>query len=178
MASLSCSSISLQARLACLHICCNGLTRASRTWLPKGSISTRPTLFLLPSTYFHPSSLAANGPSSLCPYSETGVSSSCCGLTGVLPPQRKPEQSLTWRTKMLNLVFSSPRPSFCLAISTSFSNSLTAYSKVVRVSSTSSTISMFLPTKLDISREERSSHWVRVTLVPGSSTGPFLPRFS
>ena len=79
---------------------------------------------------------------------------------------------------MLNLVFSPCLPSFCLVDSTSFSNSLTAYSRVVLVSSTSSTIKMFLPTRLAISRELRSSHCVRVTLVPGSSTGPSFPRFS
>lgn len=156
MANRSCSSISLEMQLARSHIGYNGLIQGSRTWLPKGSISTRPTLFLLPSTCFPPSYPAVNGPSSFCPCSETGVS--CYLLAGVLPSQRKPEPSLTWRTKMLNLVFSSPRPSLCRAASTSFSNSLTAYSKVVRVSSTSSTINMFLPTKSDISREERSSH--------------------
>ena len=79
---------------------------------------------------------------------------------------------------MLNFVFSSDLPSFCLADSTSFSNSLTAYSNVVLVSSTSSTISMFFPTRFAISSELRSSHWVRVTFVPGCSTGPSFPRFS
>ena len=77
---------------------------------------------------------------------------------------------LTCSTKMLNLV-SGPPPIFLRAVSTSFCNSLTAYSNVVLVSSTSSTMSMFLPTRFDISSEERSSHCVRVTFVPGASVG-------
>ena len=79
---------------------------------------------------------------------------------------------------MLNLVLSPSLPSFLRAFSTSFSSSRTAYSNVVLVSSTSSTINMFLPTRVDISSELRSSHWVRLILVPGSSTGPSFPRFS
>jgi hypothetical protein len=82
----------------------------------------------------------------------------------------------TCRTKMLNSVLGWSPPRRCLAASTSFSSSLTAYSRVVRVSSTSSTIRMRLPTRLDISpREVMSNHWVRVTLVPGASTWPSLP---
>ena len=84
----------------------------------------------------------------------------------------------TCRTNILNLAFSPLPPMLSRAVSTSFSSSLTAYSSVVLVSSTSSTIKMFFPTRLDISREERSSHCVRVTIVPASSTGPSLPKFS
>ena len=79
---------------------------------------------------------------------------------------------------MKNLVVSPVLPSCRVAASTSFSSSLTAYSSVVLVSSTSSTIKMFLPTRLDICRELRSSHCVRVTLVPGSSSGSSCPIFS
>ena len=79
---------------------------------------------------------------------------------------------------MLNFVLSPSLPSFLRVASTSFSSSLTAYSSVVLVSSTSSTINMFLPTRLDISSELRSSHCVRLTLVPGSSIGPSFPKFS
>lgn len=81
-----------------------------------------------------------------------------------------PRETLTCRTKTLNWVFS-PDPSLSAAAWTSFWSSLTAYSSVVRVSSTSSTIKTFLPTRLAISSDDRSSHCVRVTLVPGVSTG-------
>lgn len=87
---------------------------------------------------------------------------------------------LTCSTKTQNCVspagFSSPASasSRCRAASTSLRSSRTAYSSVVRVSSTSSTIRMFLPTRLRISSELRSSHWVRVTRVPGASTAGSL----
>ena len=84
----------------------------------------------------------------------------------------------TCSTKMLNLVFSPVLPSCRVACSTSFSSSLTAYSKVVRVSSTSSTMRILFPIRLAISSELRSSHWVRVTFVPGASSGPSVPNFS
>ena len=79
---------------------------------------------------------------------------------------------------MQKRVFDPSLPNCFLAASTSFSNSFTAYSRVVRLSSTSSTIRTFFPTRFDISNELRSNHCVRVTLVPGSSTGPSVLRFS
>lgn len=84
----------------------------------------------------------------------------------------------TCRTKTKKLVFSPSRPSCFCACSTSFSSSRTAYSSVVRVSSTSSTMRMFLPIRLAISRELRSNHCVRVTLVPGTSSASPRPRSS
>lgn len=86
---------------------------------------------------------------------------------------KRVERKPTCSTKILNLVSPPPPGIFLLAASTSFCNSLTAYSSVVRVSSTSSTINMFLPTRLDISSVDKSSHWVRVTFVPGASTGSY-----
>jgi hypothetical protein len=79
---------------------------------------------------------------------------------------------------MKNCVFSADRPSCVLASWTSFSSSRTAYSSVVLVSSTSSTINTFFPIRFAISRLLRSSHCVLVTLVPGSSSGPSVPSFS
>lgn len=72
---------------------------------------------------------------------------------------------------MLKFVFplSPVLPAASRAASTSFISSLTAYSSVVLVSSTSSTIKMFFPISVAISRLERSSHCVRVTFVPGCS---------
>lgn len=87
--------------------------------------------------------------------------------------QRRRKQNsvkLTCSTKMLNFV-AAPPPIFFRAVSTSFCNSVTAYSNVVRVSSTSSTMRIFLPTRFDISSADRSSHCVRVILVPGVSVG-------
>lgn len=60
----------------------------------------------------------------------------------------------------------------------SFSSSRTAYSSVVRVSSTSSTIKTFFPIRLAISNELRSNHCVRVTFVPGTSSGSSRPKSS
>ncbi|KAH0294577.1 hypothetical protein KCU62_g189, partial [Aureobasidium sp. EXF-3399] len=79
---------------------------------------------------------------------------------------------------MEKVVFSVVRPSFSVAASTSFCSSRTAYSRVVRVSSTSSTMRMFLPIRLAISRADRSSHCVRVTFVPGTSSGVSVPSVS
>jgi hypothetical protein len=84
----------------------------------------------------------------------------------------------TWRTKIANVVFSPSLPSSFCACCTSFCSSRTAYSSVVRVSSTSSTIKTLFPIRFAISRELRSSHCVRVTFVPGCSTTPPLPRSS
>ena len=76
---------------------------------------------------------------------------------------------------MLNVVFSVVRPDLFVASSTSFCSSRTAYSRVVRVSSTSSTINTLLPIRLAISRLLRSSHCVRVTLVPICSSSTPVP---
>ena len=84
----------------------------------------------------------------------------------------------TWSTKTKKLVFSLSRPNCFCAVSTSFWSSLTAYSSVVRVSSTSSTMRMSFPIRLFISNELRSSHCVRVTLVPGTSSGSPRPKSS
>lgn len=92
--------------------------------------------------------------------------------------KKKGGQKLTCKTNIEKVVFSPSRPKLFCASSTSFSNSRTAYSRVVRVSSTSSTIRTFLPIKLAISNELKSSHCVRVTLVPGTSSGSSRPRFS
>lgn len=87
--------------------------------------------------------------------------------------QRQESQRLTCSTKIQKRVSAASSPSFPnrrRAASTSFRSSRTAYSSVVRVSSTSSTIKIFLPTRLRISSELRSNHCVRVTRVPGAST--------
>ena len=94
---------------------------------------------------------------------------------------RRGNLRLTCSTKMLNFAggmsFNSV-PAFSatrrfLTASTSFSNSRTAYSSVVLVSSTSSTIKTFLPTRSTmLPKLLKSSHCVRVTFVPGCSTTP------
>ena len=141
-----------------------------RTWLPRDSISTHLQQSVQRDICFPPPCLSAAALSSACPCSALRISN----FTAVAHQIR----AHTCKTKMLKRVFDPSLPSRCLAVSTSFSSSLTAYSRVVRVSSTSSTIRMFFPTRFDISSELRSSHCVRVTLVPGSSTGPPLPRSS
>lgn len=76
----------------------------------------------------------------------------------------------TCKTNTEKTVFFPFPPSVCRATSMSFSSSLTAYPSVVRVSSISSTIKICLPTRFCISpRLLKSSHCVRVTLVPGCS---------
>ncbi|KAL7350904.1 hypothetical protein ACKS0A_08523 [Histoplasma ohiense] len=81
-------------------------------------------------------------------------------------------------TNTENVVVSPSLPNCCWATCTSFCNSRTAYSNVVRVSSTSSTINTFFPIRFAISSELRSSHCVRVTFVPSCSIWSSFPRFS
>lgn len=118
----------------------------------------------------HPSYHREAFPSSVCP----------CSVLKRWSAHAHPKRcgKPTWRTKIANVVFSPSLPSSFCAACTSFCNSRTAYSNVVRVSSTSSTIKTLFPIRFAISRELRSSHCVRVTFVPGVSTTPPLPRSS